>query len=136
MSKKQKMIIGLIILVAVVGVGLSAYLYMQVKDLKESPQVVAQKEATSLVAKVSKLVLLPEGETPTIATVSDTEALKDQAFFKDAKKGDKVLIYTQAKKAVLYSVTLNKVIDVAPLNIGNSGGTSTKEIQESTSEDN
>ena len=28
------------------------------------------------------------------------------------------MIYTTAKKAILYSVSLNKVIDVAPLNIG------------------
>jgi hypothetical protein len=68
--------------------------------------------------KISKLMVLPANETPTVATVSDPEALKDQAFFANAQKGDKVLIYAQAKKAILYSTTLNKIIDVAPLNIG------------------
>ena len=106
-------------IIAILALLLAGYFYWQVRTLKQNPQISAQKEASDLVAKVSKLVLLPEGETPTIATVSDPEALKDQPFFAKAQKGDKVLIYAQAKKAFLYSVSLNKIIDVAPLNIGN-----------------
>lgn len=106
--------------IAVIAVVLCAYFYSQVHSLKQNPQAVAQKEVASLVSKVSKLVVLPEGETPTIATVSDPSALKDQPFFAQAQKGDKVLIYAQSKKAILYSVTLNKILDVAPLNIGSS----------------
>lgn len=67
------------------------------------------------VEEVGKLVDLPEGETPTIATVSNLEPLKDQAFFKDAEIGDKVLIYGTSKKAILYRPSANKVIAVAPL---------------------
>lgn len=106
-------------IIAVLAVVLAVYFYLQVRDLKKNPNVVAQQEVTSLVAKVGRLVVLPEGETPTVATVSDPEALKDQVFFKNAVKGDKVLIYAESKKAFLYSVSLDKIIDVAPLNIGN-----------------
>jgi hypothetical protein len=111
----SKLVLSLIALVALL---LAGYFYYQFNTLKKNPQAVAQKETADLVSKVSKLVLLPEGETPTVATVSDPEKLKDQAFFAKAMVGDKVLIYAQAKKAVLYSVSLNKIIDVAPLNIG------------------
>ena len=106
-------------LVAIAGLALAGYFYSELRTLKENPQAVAQKEAEALVAKVGRLLVLPEGETPTVATVSDPEALKDQSFFASAVKGDKVLIYTTAKKAVLYSVSLNKILEVAPLNIGN-----------------
>lgn len=106
-------------IIAVIAVVLAVYFYLQVRDLKKNPNVVAEQEVASLVAKVGKLAVLPVGETPTVATVSDPEALKDQAFFANAVKGDKVLIYAQAKKAILYSVSMNKIIDVAPLNIGN-----------------
>lgn len=115
---KQKFTKIIVPVVALIAIGLCVYFYSQIRVLKQDPTVAAQKEATDLVAKVSKLALLPEGETPTVATVSDPEALKDQAFFAHAVKGDKVLIYAQAKKAFLYSVSMNKIIDVAPLNIG------------------
>jgi len=117
MSKFMKYFMPFITVVALVLAGL---MYAQLMKAKQNPQAQAQKEVRELVAKVSKLVVLPEGENPTIATVSDPEALKDQVFFTNAQKGDKVLIYTNAKKAVLYSVTTNKILDVAPLNIGTS----------------
>jgi hypothetical protein len=115
---KQKLMTVVLPLVTIVALALAGYFYSQIRSLKQDPQALAQKEVAEMVAKVGKLLVLPVGETPTLATVSDPEALKDQAFFAGAQKGDKVLIYAGAKKAILYSVTLNKVIDVAPLNIG------------------
>ena len=105
-------------IVALIALVLAGYFYYQMHVLQQNPQTIAQKEAVDLIAKVSKLIVLPTGETPTIATISDPAALKDQPFFALSVKGDKVLIYAQAKKAILYSVALNKIIDVAPLNIG------------------
>ena len=114
-----KVVVPLVALAALVVAG---YFYNELRVLKQDPQAVARQEAASLVAKVGKLVVLPEEEVPTVATVSDPEALKDQPFFSKAQAGDKVLIYAEAKRAILYSVTLNKVIDVAPLNIGETDG--------------
>jgi len=105
-------------IIALVAIICAVYFYNQVNILKQDPKVADQKEVSDLVAQVGKLLVLPTGEIPTLATVADPEALKDQIFFAKAQKGDKVLIYTQAKKAILYSVLLNKIIDVAPLNIG------------------
>jgi hypothetical protein len=116
-SSKKVLIIGMgvVMLAAIAAAG---FFYYQNTQLKQTPQLALQEETADLVEKVSKLVVLPEGETPTIATVSDPEALKDQIFFAQAEKGDKVLIYTNAKKAVLFSVVRNKILNVAPLNIG------------------
>ncbi len=115
---KQKKVIFIISLIAIGALALAGYFYYQLYMAEKDPQVAIQKETAELVSKVSKLIVLPEGENPTVATVSDPEALKDQPFFAQAQKGDKVLIYAGAKKAVLYSVTLNKILEVAPLNIG------------------
>lgn len=76
-----------------------------------------QKEVQNLVENVSAIAVVPTDETPTIATVSDPEVLKNQSFFLGAKKGDKVLIYSVAKKAVLYDPVAHKIINIAPLNI-------------------
>src|SRR5437016_3933675 len=71
----------------------------------------AQQEQTDLIAKVGRHTTLPEGETPTIATVSDVNKLSGQAFFEKALNGDKVLIYTQAKTAVLYRPSTDSIIN-------------------------
>lgn len=88
------------------------------KALKENPTLGVQTEIKDLVAKVGTLIALPENEQPTIATVTDNKKLKDQAFFAKSENGDKVLIYTGAKKAILYRSSTNKIIDVAPVSIG------------------
>lgn len=109
---------ALFLLLALSAAGAAAYFYTQVQDFKRNPQAVAQKEAQELIERVSRLIVLPEGETPTIATVTDPEALKDQPFFAKAKKGDKVLLYTNARKAILYDPVAGKILEVAPVNIG------------------
>ena len=114
----KKIITKGICVIAIIAIALAGYFYNQVRILKQNPQAIVQQEVRDLVVQVGRLIVLPTGETPTVATVSDPVALKDQLFFAQAVKGDKVLIYTTAKKAVLYSPTLNKIVEVAPLNIG------------------
>lgn len=112
--------IGIVVLVLVIG----GLFYYQSRNNQvssndsQAAQKVSQEEVKKLVAEVGKLIALPEGEDPTIATVTDIEKLRDQPFFQKAKNGDKVLIYTQAKKAILYDPQAKKIIDVAPINIG------------------
>jgi hypothetical protein len=84
----------------------------------KNPELVAESESRTLAEAVGKLIVLPTDELPTIATVSDPEALKDQVFFAEAKRGDKVLIFTNAKKAILYDPVANKIVNVAPVNVG------------------
>lgn len=102
--------------VLVVMLSLTSFYFYKKSTSVESAQVT---EIQKLVKQVTKIALVPNDETPTLATVSDVEALRGQAFFVDAIEGDKVLIYTNAKKAVLYRPNINKVINIAPLNLGN-----------------
>ncbi len=69
----------------------------------------------NLVTEVGKLMILPSNETPTVATVNDKDKLKGQAFFATAQNGDKVLIYTGIKKAILYRPSIHKIVDVVPV---------------------
>jgi len=107
-----------------IAAGVAAFYYKKYNDNKKevarlsNPTVAAQQEANQLIAKVGNLIQLPAGQTPTIATVTDITKLKAQVFFASSQNGDKLLIYTQAKKAILYRPTTNKIINVAPLNIG------------------
>lgn len=115
---KNNVILALTI-VAVAGVGSSYYFYTEFQAIKANPQALTEKENQTLVAKLGQLIVLPD-EQPTVATVADPNKLKDQAFFAKAKVGDKVFIFTNAKKAILYDEENNKIVEVAPINIGNS----------------
>jgi len=125
MSKISRSIRILVIVLVAGAVAAAVYYFNQYRTsqkqlhaLQQNPEQAARQSAQELVDKVGKLVVLPVGEDPTIATVTDPEKLKDQAFFANAKKDDKVLIYTNAKKAFLYNPTTNKVVEIAPINIG------------------
>jgi len=115
MSKKQKIFNIVISFIAIIAVSLGGYFYYQLRILKANPQTVAKEESESLISKISRIYLLPTGEDPTVATVSDPEALKSQSFFDQSEKGDKVLIYTKAGKAILYRPSIDKIIDTAPI---------------------
>ncbi len=110
----------IVILVAVAGYFF--YSYQTVKTQPQNNPTAAQKaaveQAKKLADEVGKLMVLPTDETPTVATVTDVTKLEGQQFFKNAKNGDKVLIYTNAKKAVLYDPILHKIKEVGPVNIG------------------
>jgi len=115
MNRKSNIII---LSVLIVFIGTAVYFYNKTSKLKEDSNVVSNEEVKSLVAKVSKLILLPQNEIPTVATVNDPEKLKDQPFFIKAKSGDKVLLYPIAKRAFLYNPTEDKIMEVAPINLG------------------
>ena len=107
------------IVVLLLGGGLTAYFVQQKPEVlglsKGQSQV--QQEVNSLVTDVGKLIELPKDESPTIATVTDVEKVKEQPFFKSAKNEDKVLIYTNARKAILYRPSEKRIIEVGAVNI-------------------
>lgn len=60
-------------------------------------------------------MFLPE-EDPTIATITDAENLiQQQPFYAGAQNGDKLLIFPNAKKAIIYSEARDKLINVGPI---------------------
>ena len=110
--KPYRLIVILVILLIIATAG-ALYFYKEAHGGKIDPQKDLQQTITS----VGKLMVLPTDEVPTLATVSDPDKLKDQAFFAHAEIGDKVLIYTKARKAILYSPSKNVIVEVSPLNI-------------------
>lgn len=109
----------LVILIALASIP-SIYFYSKYQETKK--QLVAGTDSTkdevkALVDKVGKLILLPQGETPEIAVVTDLDLLKGQPFFALAKTGDKVLVYKVAKKAILYDPIANRIVEVGPVMI-------------------
>lgn len=72
------------------------------------------QQISQLVNQLSKVIELPN-EKPDLALVTDTDQLKGQAFFAKAQNGDKVLIFQQAKLALIYRPSSGKIINVGPI---------------------
>jgi hypothetical protein len=113
--RKFKILVFLIVIVAVGGVFSSIYMWRKVKNL-ENPSLAVESEVRRIVGDISKIVVLPSDETPTLATVSDPEKLRSQPFFANAEVGDKVLIYTVSKKAILWRPSVSKIIEISAIN--------------------
>jgi hypothetical protein len=116
---KRKFINIVLLVFLFTSLSFGGYFYYQFRKLKNNPNVEYQKEAQDLLSRVAKIYLIPTGEEPTIATVSDPNALRDQAFFTGSQKGDKVLIFSKAGRAVLYRPSIDKIIETAPINSTN-----------------
>jgi len=122
-KKIKRLYIGFSVII-LLFIGGAIYGGLQYKSLKDenaklsNPEESAKAETQKLKEEVSKLVDLPSDEEPTIASVVDASKLKDQPFFAKAENGDRVLMYSNAKKAVLYRPSTGKVIEFAPITSG------------------
>jgi len=67
-----------------------------------------------LIAEVAKFAVLPKGETPSVSTVIDKNKA-NQTFLANAADGDKVLLYFQAGRAVLYRPSTHQIVNMGPL---------------------
>jgi len=94
---------------------LAAYFLIAHRKNEVNPDIVIQKETIELTDRIGKFMELPAGEQPTLATVTDQDKLKSQNFFAHAQNGDKLLVYSKAKKAILYRPSIGKVIEVSNL---------------------
>ena len=119
-SSRRKRLLNLFGVFMLLAIAIGGSIYV----IKSKPEIlgltkgssVSQKEIDDMIERVGKIIELPDGETPTLATVTDLEKVGDQAFFKKAKVGDKVLVYQKAGKAYLYRPTDNKIVEVGVVN--------------------
>lgn len=92
-------------------------------------------EGARVLAQLSKIMVLPEGTNPVIASVTNANVLKSQqAFFADVKNGDWVIIYPGL--AIIFDAKANIITKVGPVQISNvsdnMGSTSTKSTKAGT----
>jgi len=107
------------VLVACAFVGLSYGLTWALISRKNS--VNSDAAMQYVIGKVGKLVVLPNGE-PSVFTVDDPEQLvKEQAFFQGVEKGDSLLVYSDAARAILYSARRNRILNMGPITFSDQG---------------
>ncbi|MCC6710836.1 MAG: hypothetical protein IT416_00595 [Candidatus Pacebacteria bacterium] len=126
-----KTILRIVVVLGLMGfAGWSFFKYQQaqkaVADLSnpEVQQEAVAKEREEILAKVSKLMILPDDEEPTIATVTDAQVLAQyQPFFRKASDGDKVILYVKSGKSIIYSPDKDIIVNVGTISVQGNNAT-------------
>lgn len=135
MKKKKRLVSAISIVSVVVFVcllGLLVFFFLQYQHsqkLLQNPTEAAKEEIQTLVTEIGKSIVLPVKEDPTVATITDVNKLNAQPFFKQAKDGDKVIIYPVTRKIILYRPSLHKVVDITAMNVSTSEPITTPVVQ-------
>jgi hypothetical protein len=96
----------------------------QPATIDKAAQAEIEKATQELLAKIGKLIVLPN-EKPTFATILDAKKLiAEQSFYAGSENGDQLLIFQKAQKAIIYSPTRNILVNVGPVYFNNATTTS------------
>lgn len=103
------------IVVALLIVAGGTYYWWQSKSSATNPTTA---EVKVVLDKLSKHILLPTGEDPQIGRIDDpAEAVKAQPFVAGSQKGDLLIIYVKAAKAIVYSPERDIIVNVGPVSV-------------------
>lgn len=105
MSKRTA--IGLLAAISVIGATGSVFFFIQFQRAQNS-QEAAQKK---IIQRISSVVALPDA-TPTAVTVTDKTKLGNKLLAARVENQDMLLIYSDAKRIVIYRPGTKKVIDL------------------------
>lgn len=123
-SKYQLNLFGIIfifIIIIVLGAGVwFAARWFKKNEPAQQSQAAIMLDTVQVIKNIQKLIVLPANENPTIVQIENVDDLKrEQPFYRDAKNGDWVAVYLQAKKAVIYDATNNILVNVGPIYLDN-----------------
>lgn len=103
-----RIIIAIALLIILIGGSFLAYQRTKKTDDLNNVAVIIEK--------VSRHYKLPESEEPALATVTDKSKISTP-FLNSAENGDKLLIYQDAKKIIIYRPSIDRIIDTGPVSI-------------------
>lgn len=117
MKTPYKLILGLVLVVLVGAGGYYAWQYNAGRGSLENLSADAKlsdSQVSELVARVSKFLVVPSDEQPSVVVISGVEQLAaQQSFYKGAKDGDILILYSS--RAIIYDVQANKLVNVGPI---------------------
>jgi hypothetical protein len=115
-SKFRKVTVyGSIIAIILVTISVGTIFYVTHQHTKSTDDM---NNITFIKKQIGLLYLLPTNEEPALATVTDKTKLASN-FAGKVEDGDKILIYEKNGKAIVYRPSINKIVDVEPVQIDN-----------------
>ncbi len=112
-SKKKKHMVSKKIIfqsiLIILGIAIGMFVYHQFFANS------AEKDQEKLLSSLSEIMILPQEEA-TIFDIDDPELLtKDQDFFVGSMKGDKLVVFPVAGKAIIYRPEDHLIVNVGPV---------------------
>jgi hypothetical protein len=110
----------IVILVIVVAGYLILWQTGVLETLKIARQIQQQQQLSvedqEILEELKQIILLPEDTKPTMAVITDVQALRENQpdFFANAENGHRLVIYPTM--AIVYDAQANKIIKVGPVN--------------------
>ena len=130
---KSKILLLASLTLVVIFASVAGFFFWKWQSLRSNTSVEAEVASARVLTKVGKIYALPQDEKPTVAQIQDKNKLKDQSFFDNAQNGDYLIMYTNAKLALLYREKDNRLINVGPITIQNDKADTSE--QEPTTQD-
>lgn len=113
MRDHKKLVFVTVALIALIVISTGTYFYLRHPG---------KDNVDAIERLVARHYVLPD-EEPALATVEDKTKLNSE-FLRSAENGDKLLIYQGAKKVILYRPSIDRIIEVGPISIADTSGTS------------
>lgn len=123
-SRRKTIIIGVLIGIALFtglflatsgGLYLSTRHQVQQMGVAKGNSSMTPDEMKAVLQHAGKLTLLPT-ESPIMATIVNAKFLATQSeFYKDARDGDKLIVFPKAQKAFIYSPARDIIVNSGPM---------------------
>lgn len=78
-----------------------------------------RETAARIKDEVARIYELPKDDEPSVAQLNNPSTLEGQEFYKNAQKGDYILIYEKTQLALIYRDSTKKLVNVDHVQIGN-----------------
>ena len=119
--KKNILIIVIVVALIVIAGGI----YYWTTPNKTATTAANTAEVQAVLTKLGAHLLLPTGEAPQIGRIDDpAQAVKAQPFVAGAIKGDLLIVYVKAAKAIVYSPSRDLIVNVGPISMNPAAGQS------------
>lgn len=118
MKTTYKLMLGIVIVALVGAGGWWAFNSQSSDDLANLSANAGEKltdsQVQAVVSRVSKFMVVPSDEKPSVVVLRGTaELAAQQPFYRDAKDGDVLIVYSS--RAIIYDAKANKLVSVSPI---------------------
>ena len=108
LTKKQKILSALVVLLVMLVSGAGAYTWSQMSRESDLSSLSQVKDA------ISRHYVLLGDEEPALITVVDSSKVASGYLRGKVKNGDKILIYKNLQKVIIYRPEIDRIVDVGP----------------------